>query len=208
MNQRVTSEIPPEVAARFFETFAVIMVVMVLVVLVGLGALMFWGILQKAGRPGWWSLIPVYQWGKASEIAGKPAWWGWTVGLSQVLPLVFMVFIFRSMPSWITSGTPPETLPGPFLFFPIIWLLAIAGFVFQILIAVAVARAFGRPDIWVIGLVLLPYVFYPIIGLGSSVYAGPGPHQPVSTQQALPPLPPPYPTPQPPPPPSPGGGMP
>ncbi|MEX0992247.1 MAG: DUF5684 domain-containing protein [Actinomycetota bacterium] len=190
----------PADVARIFESFGPFIAIWTLAFVIGFGALMFWGILSKAGRPGWRSLIPVYQWGEVAAVAGKPAWWGWVIGLSQLLPSILMIFIFNSMFSWLSTqepGTIPVGMPPGFQWFTIVWIVGLAGFVFTILVAIAVARAFGQRDAWAAGLVLLPIVFYPIIGLGSSVYVGPN----APRQSGLPPPPPPYPAPPPPPPP-------
>ncbi len=178
-----------------FESFGPFFAIWTVVWVIGLGALMFWGILSKAGRPGWHSLVPVYQWGEVAAVAGKPAWWGWVIGLSQLLPSILMIFIFRSMFSWIAAqepGTIPTEMPAAFQWFSLIWIVGLAGFVFTILVAIAVARSFGQRDAWAAGLVLLPIVFYPIVGLGSAVYVGPN----APRQAPLPPPPPPATPPQ------------
>jgi hypothetical protein len=38
-------------------------------------AFMFWKIFTKAGRPGWASLIPIYNWYVLLKVSGKPGWW-------------------------------------------------------------------------------------------------------------------------------------
>jgi hypothetical protein len=35
----------------------------------------WWRTFEKAGRPGWTSAIPIYNFQVALEIAGHPAWW-------------------------------------------------------------------------------------------------------------------------------------
>jgi hypothetical protein len=34
-----------------------------------------WALLSTAGRPGWISLVPIYNWIELLRIAGLPAWW-------------------------------------------------------------------------------------------------------------------------------------
>ncbi len=34
-----------------------------------------WHVLEKAGRPGWTSLVPIYAWLQLLRVAGLPAWW-------------------------------------------------------------------------------------------------------------------------------------
>ena len=43
-----------------------------------------------------------------------------------------------------------------------------------IIILNELARSFGRGGGFTIGLVLLPYIFFPILGFGSDQYVGPG----------------------------------
>jgi hypothetical protein len=76
-----------------------------------------WRAFQKAGRPGWAAVIPVYSLIVLSEIAGSRK---------------------------------------RFLFSPF-----------------DVARAFGRSSGFGIGLAVLPFIFYPVLGFGSSCYVGP-----------------------------------
>ena len=182
----------------FLAGLAIFMVVMV----VGLGALMFWGILRKAGKPAWHSLVPVYQWVQVARVGGKPSWWGWVCGLGQVLPLLSWAAIVPSFTAAPTSGNPVNVPPG-FGILALTWPLSIAAFVFQILIAIGIARSFGKSDGWAAGLVLLGYVFYPIIGLGPSPYLGPGGISGYSGYAIPPPPPPSWFIPPPPPPPAP-----
>jgi hypothetical protein len=52
-----------------------------------LGIVAFWKVFTKAGRPGWASIIPVYNAWVLFEISGKPGWWAFTV-LLGVIPIV------------------------------------------------------------------------------------------------------------------------
>jgi hypothetical protein len=35
-----------------------------------------WKVFEKAGKPGWAAIVPIYNLFVLCEIAGKPAWWG------------------------------------------------------------------------------------------------------------------------------------
>jgi hypothetical protein len=54
---------------------ALIVLFIQLVVIEALYALMWWKMFEKAGKPGWASLIPIYNAIVLLEIAGKPIWW-------------------------------------------------------------------------------------------------------------------------------------
>lgn len=52
------------------QMFIVFIIGLVLVVIIGL-----WRVFEKAGKPGWMSLVPILNAIVMLEIAGKPAWW-------------------------------------------------------------------------------------------------------------------------------------
>lgn len=47
----------------------------------------YWRVNEKAGKPGWACLIPLYNTWVLAEIAGKPGWWG-LFPLLAVVPVV------------------------------------------------------------------------------------------------------------------------
>jgi|SRR6185312_2930456 len=102
------------------------LIVMAVITLVGK-----WKIYEKAGKPGWAALIPVYTWIVMLEIVGKPIWW---------------VFLF---------------------FIPCV------NIVFMIWTINLLSKSFGQSEGFTVGLILLGFVFYPILGFGSYQYLGP-----------------------------------
>ena len=60
---------------------------------------------------------------------------------------------------------------------PDIWLLfcLIPGVnvVIQIILCIDLAKSFGKDTLFAIGLILLPIVFFPILGFGNARYLGP-----------------------------------
>jgi hypothetical protein len=95
------------------------------VVIVGM-----WKVFEKAGKPGWASLIPIYNLIVLLEIIGKPLWW--------------IVLFF----------------------------LPCVNFIAFVLVGIEVAKAFGKDTLYGIGLALLPFIFYPMLGFGSARYVG------------------------------------
>jgi hypothetical protein len=89
-----------------------------------------WKVYEKAGKPGWASLIPIYNIVVLLEIVRKPIWW-----------LVLML------------------IPG-------------VNMVIAILIMIELAKVFGKDGGFTVGLILLPYVFYPILAFGDAKYIG------------------------------------
>lgn len=100
-----------------------------------------WKLFEKAGEPGWKSIIPVYNFWTLCEIAGKPGWWSLVILLSFI-PIVNFV-------AWI------------------------GVLIVQILVAIELAKAFGKETIWALLLILLPIVGYPMLAFGSAKYTKP-----------------------------------
>ncbi|WP_461533746.1 DUF5684 domain-containing protein [Sinomicrobium sp.] len=104
------------------------LIYLALIVLVIAG---MWKIFEKAGKPGWAAIVPVYNIIVLLEIVGKPMWW-------IVLMLVPCVNIVAQI--WVTN---------------------------------LLSKSFGKSEGFTVGMVLLPMVFYPILGFGDSQYQGP-----------------------------------
>ena len=90
-----------------------------------------WKIYDKAGKPGWACLIPIYSTIVYLEIIGKPWWW----------LLLFLI-------------------PG-------------VNLVFAIWAANLLSKSFGKDEGFTVGLILLGFIFYPILAFGSAKYQGP-----------------------------------
>jgi len=87
-----------------------------------------WKIFEKAGKPGWAVLIPIYNAVVLLEIIDRPIWW-----------LILLCF-------------------GP---------------VFGIIVGLELAKSFGKSMGFAIGMILLPFIFYPMLGFGDAKYQGP-----------------------------------
>lgn len=91
-----------------------------------------WKIYEKANKPGWACLIPIYGFIVLMQIIGKPWWW------------LFLI------------------------------LVPVVNFIFLIWMSNLLSKSFGKSEGFTVGLVLLPFVFYPILGFGDAEYVGPG----------------------------------
>ncbi len=87
-----------------------------------------WKIFEKAGKPGWTAIVPVYNLVIMLEITKRPVWW------------ILLFFI-------------------PF-----------ANIVVGFILMYALARSFGKGIGYTIGLIFLPWVFYPMLGFGAASY--------------------------------------
>jgi ABC-type sulfate transport system permease subunit len=102
------------------------MIVWLAVVIVMIAAM--WKVFEKAGKPGWAAIVPIYNIVVLCEIAGKPAWW------------VVLFFI-------------------PFV-----------NFIIAIILALAIAKNFGKGGGFAVGLIFLPFIFYPMLAWGDARY--------------------------------------
>lgn len=89
-----------------------------------------WKVFTKAGKPGWASLIPIYNIVVMLEIAAKPIWW---------IVLLFIPFV---------------------------------NFIAGIMVTIALAEKFSKGAGFGVGLVLLPFVFFPLLAFGDARYRG------------------------------------
>jgi hypothetical protein len=90
-----------------------------------------WVIYVKAGKPGWVSIIPIYNVIVLAEIVGKDWWWG----LLTMIPFVGQIIVLY--------------------------------------LNVRLAGASGKGMGYAIGMVLLPFVFIPMLAWGKARYLGP-----------------------------------
>ncbi len=107
-----------------------------------------WKILQKANKPGWGSLIPIYNQYLLCQISGVNPWW---ILIAIFSPILTVIPIVGSLASFVVS------------------------IYFMILLNVSLARSFGKEDGFAVGLILLAPIFYFILGIKDSKYLGPKP---------------------------------
>ena len=87
---------------------------------------------------------------KVFEKAGQPGW-------AALIP-IFNIYIFLKV-----AGKPGWWL--------ILMLIPIVNIICGIIALVALAQNFGKGGGFVVGLIFLPFVFYPMLGFGDAKYA-------------------------------------
>jgi hypothetical protein len=92
----------------------------------------------------------VCQW-KIYTKAGKPGW----ACLIPIYNIVVLLEIVKKPVWWL-----------------VLLLIPIANLVIAILIMIELAKVFGKDGGFTVGLILLPYVFYPILAFGDAKYIG------------------------------------
>jgi len=107
--------------------FIIFLVELAIIILIVAG---FWKTFEKAGKPGWASIIPIYNVIILLQIAGRPIWW-----------IVLM-------------------------------LIPVVNLVIGIIVALDVAKRFGKSPLFGVGLAFLGFIFYPVLGFGDAQYTG------------------------------------
>jgi len=120
------SSASPAVFAALFAAMMIPALITSVITIVGM-----WKVFEKAGKPGWASIIPIYNAIVFLEIIGKPVWWL----VLFIIPCVNFVFV--------------------------IWALNL------------LSKSFGQGVGFTIGLFLLYFIFFPILGFGNYQYIGP-----------------------------------
>ncbi len=103
-------------------------VVLIYIIIIVLMIASYWKIFQKAGKPGWASIIPIYNIIVYLQVVRKPVWWI----ILLIIPLVNIIFM--------------------------------------IIIAHRLSVAFGHGAEFTIGIIILPFIFLPILAFGDSKY--------------------------------------
>jgi hypothetical protein len=121
-----SADMSNNMAAAFFGAFFIPFLIVWLIVVIGM-----WKVYTKAGKPGWASLIPIYNIIVLLEIVGKPIWW------------------------------------------IVMYLIPCANFIFGVWTLNLLSKSFGKSEGFTIGMIIFPYIFFPILGFGSATYLGP-----------------------------------
>ena len=132
-----------------------ILIVYIIVVFLALGAMLWgqWLIFQKAGKPGFLSFIPVVRELEFLEIVNKPWWW--------IFPLLLT---YSGVLGHLLSNSVASGLEEYKIVFTVLQLLGALAWLF---VMVDLAKAYGIKGSFVygLGLFILPFVFYPVLGL-------------------------------------------
>jgi hypothetical protein len=90
---------------------------------------------------------------KTFSKAGQPGW-------AAIIPIynIYVMCKVAGRPGWWT----------------LLWFVPIVNFVIGIIVAIDIAKNFGRGTGFGIGLAFLGFIFYPILGFGDDVYSPPG----------------------------------
>lgn len=132
--------------------FSLIMLVLGLILIIAQ-----WKIYSKAGQPGWACIIPIYNLIVYLRIIGRPASWILVYLGAIVLYIIGFAMLFNGMGigGLLTSIT------------------GIGLLVISIIDTNRLSRSFGKGPGFTAGLIILFFIFYPILGFGDATYIGP-----------------------------------
>jgi hypothetical protein len=111
--------------------FIGMLVTLIELALVVLAIVGMWKVFEKAGKPGWAAIIPIYNIYVLLEIVGRPWWW------------------------------------------LILFIIPCVNFVVAIILGLDLAKCFGKDTLYGIGLALLGFIFFPLLGFSDAQYRGP-----------------------------------
>ncbi len=74
--------------------FAVWIIIGCIAAIVGIAAM--WRVFTKAGKPGWASIIPIYNIIVLLEIVGRPAWW-FLLLLVPFVDIIIMIIVLNDL---------------------------------------------------------------------------------------------------------------
>ena len=135
-----------------------------------------WRIFEKAGEKGWKILIPIYDLYILFKICGIKNWF-WAFFCITIIASIMMTVsaptnieyiedwsgIYIDM-STITWNDYPVYLSGMVI-------SCAASIVAEIMVAVKLAKAFGKGVGYTLGIIFLPYIFTMILGFGKAKYS-------------------------------------
>jgi Family of unknown function (DUF5684) len=85
-----------------------------------MSVMVMWTIYERAGQPGWASLVPIYNMIVLMNVAGRPAWWFLLMGI-PIVNLVIWFMICMDLAVAFDRGIPfaAGLFLVPFVFFPL-----------------------------------------------------------------------------------------
>lgn len=159
--------------AAFLGSFVGIMSVMgiIFAIMVVIGQ---WKIFEKAGEKGWKSIIPIYGQYMLFKIAGIKAWF-WVLLCGALVGSIMTTA--NSLPvDWNATQAEVEAQLNlidwsnyiPFLLG--ITITCIISFVTEIVLAIKLAKAFGKGISYMLGLIFIPEIVLLVLGFGKAKY--------------------------------------
>lgn len=152
----------------FVSMMLVTVVILIIVSLIAciIQAVGLMAIFRKAGVPGWMAFVPILSQYKQFELFWSPTMFIVTIGITM----------FNSGLSFATNLIKDVNNTGANIFVIFVSLLSIclslALIIINIVLEYRMTQAFGEGMLFTVGLILLPVIFYPLLGFGAAEYQG------------------------------------
>jgi hypothetical protein len=91
---------------------------------------------------------------------------------------LWFIFVKAGEPGWkgiipIANGFFLMKLIGKEWFWALIFIIPMIGMLFAIYVSFLLAQVFGKGIGFTVGLILLPFIFYPLLAFGDATYTAP-----------------------------------
>ena len=95
-----------------------------------------------------------------------------------IVASMWKVFVKAGQPGWAAiipfyNAYVMQEIVGREIWWLVLIFIPGLQFIWSIVISLDVAKSFGKEILWGIGLILFPYIFYPLLGFGDAQYQGP-----------------------------------
>lgn len=119
-----------------------------------------WRIYTKAGQPGWASIVPIYNLFVMMDIIRKPRSWA------------VIILLLGVAGSILTAMQPAAgSDKDPNLIISLVQIgVSLVSIYFSVRLLRELARVFGHGVGFTLGLLFLPFIFYPVLAFGGSQY--------------------------------------
>ena len=114
-----------------------------------------WTTFKKCGKKGWEAIIPYYNTWTLIEISGCK-WWYFLILIGTSILSLNINFDFNE-----NSQVSINMLDG---------IGTLINYFIMYSVNYNIAKKFNKDRVYAIGLTLIPFVFYPMLGLGKSIY--------------------------------------
>lgn len=114
-----------------------------------------WKLFKKAGKKGWEAIIPYYSTWTLVEISGCK-WW------------FFLIIVCSSMLSLKLTYNVDEMTS--IFFDPLYFIRTIINFIAMLCVNYNISKKCNKDIGYAIGLTILPFIFYPMLGLGNTKF--------------------------------------
>ena len=74
------------------------------VILLVITVIVYWTIFEKAGKPGWAALVPIYQFIVFMDIVGRPRWW-WILLFVPLVNIIISLILSFDLARVFGKGT-------------------------------------------------------------------------------------------------------